>query len=135
MAVAGKGDLPAVTRNLDDATVTLTAQVRKCKTDEVDRTREVRCKHRVDVGIGKFFGSAEQAVTRVVDENVDLPLRECFIHEHPNRLAVAHVELAHGEQIGMTFEQVLDGIGLAHGTDDAVTGGKQLRGDRATEAA
>lgn len=135
MAVAGKGDLPAVTRNLDDATVTLTAQVRKCKTDEVDRTREVRCKHRVDVGIGKFFGSAEQAVTRVVDENVDLPLRECFIHEHPNRLAVAHVELAHGEQIGMTFEQVLDGIGLAHGADDAVTGGKQLRGDRATEAA
>jgi hypothetical protein len=60
-----EGDLPAVGRDLDDASAALGAKVRQRGTDEMDRPDEVGRDDVFDLLVGELLRRAEQAVASV----------------------------------------------------------------------
>ena len=131
-----EGDLPAVGRNLDDASAALSAKVRQRGTDQMDRPDQVRRDDVLDLLVCEFLRGAKQAVTGVADDHVDPSvLRERAFDKISDRRCVGHVEHLGMECLGITFDQIGDFSGVADGSDNAVAAVEELIGEVATEAA
>lgn len=134
--VAGKGDLSAVRRDLDDPAGTLCPQVGQRRADEVDRTDEVGRDDVLDLGVGRLLGRAEQPVAGVADEHVDAPeVGEGPVHGLADRGRVGHVEHRDAKGVRVAVSEVGHGVGAPDGADYAVAADKELLSELAAEAA
>ena len=104
--------------------------------DELDGAGQVGGDDVVDLGVGEFFGGAEQAVASVADDHVDAAeLGERAVDDIADGDGVSDVEDRGCERLRIPVEQVLDVAGVADGADDAVTAVEELLGELAAEAA
>src|SRR5271165_4082826 len=134
--VTRKGDLPAVGRDLDDASAALGAKVWQSSTDKVDRPDQVSGHNVFDLAIREFLSRAEQAVTGVADEHVDpSALCERAFDHLANCRWVGHLEHLGVECLWITLDQIGHFGGVADGSYHAVAALEELIGELATEAA
>jgi hypothetical protein len=134
--VARERDLPAVGRDLDDATSALGAKVRQGRADELDRAGQVGGDQVVDLPVGELLGGTEQAVSGVADDDVDAAkLRERAVDDLADRRRVGHIEHLGTERAAVLVQEIGDLALVPDGADDAVTTFEQLFGELAAEAA
>jgi hypothetical protein len=134
--VPGKGDLPAVRGDLDDASAALGPQVGKGGADEGDGPGQVGGDDVLHLCIGELLGCAEKAVAGVAHDGVDpAELGERAVDDLPDRGSVGDVEDLDAKGVRVPLRQVGDLGGVADSADDAVTALEQLGGELAAEAA
>jgi hypothetical protein len=134
--VAGEGDLAAVAGQLNDAAAAGFPHVRQHRPDELNAGGQVGGEDGFDLGVGKFFGRAEDAVAGVADRDVD-PAEggNGAFHHVAQPRGVADVEHLDPKQVRVPVTEVGDRLRSAHRADDAITSAEQLFGQMAAEAA
>ncbi|MDT5152934.1 MAG: hypothetical protein QOI01_4667 [Mycobacterium sp.] len=109
--VPWEGGLATVGRHLDDTSATVCAHRRKQGVDELDGCRQIGVEDALDLLVGEFL-----AGDRAVDDGAQ-------------RRGIADVEHLGAERIPVCFDDVLDRIWIAHGSDDTLTAYQQLPGE------
>jgi hypothetical protein len=134
--VAGKGDLAAIGRDLDDPAAALFAEVGKCRADEGDGSGQVGRNDVLDLFVRQFFGGSEEAIAGVADNGVDPAyVVEGAVDEVADGSGVGHLQHLGDERIRVTIGEVGDLRGVSDGADHPVSTFEQLTGQFPSEAA
>lgn len=128
--------MAAHARELHEHPAALLAQVRHDALGELDRAREVRREHLVDLHVGEVLRGAHHAIAGVGDDGVDPVVVGGGLRDHALELCgVGDVELPDPEPVAVPCGEVVELLGPAEGRRDAVAPGKQLLGELAADAA
>jgi hypothetical protein len=129
------GGLAAGGRDLQDASVSLGAQVRECGPDDVDRAEEVGVDDPPDLLVGGLLYGGEDAVAGIVHDHVNLAeLCEGVVHDSVHLPGVGDVEPGDPQLVAVPGAQVIQRLGPAQGRGDAIAAGQQAFGEQAAEA-
>jgi hypothetical protein len=128
--VPWEGGLATVGRHLHDSSATVCAHRRKHGVDELGGCRQIGVEDALDLLVGEFLAGAEDAITGVADGDVDAAeVGDRAVDYGAQRRGIADVEHLGAERIPVCFDDVLDRIWIAHGSDDTLTAYQQLPGE------
>ena len=112
------------------------AQVRRDRTDQLDRRDHVGVDLAADLLVGEFLGQANQAVAGVGNDDVDpSELGERSVDHGAQLRGVGDVELGAPELIAVAVGQVVESRGTAQRRGDSIAALEQDLGHLAAETA
>ena len=134
-ARTSEGQLTTEARHIHDRPEPLRTEHRQSGHDHGHRAKEVGFHHSAQLGVRRLFQRADDAVARVVDQDIDPPeATDRGIDGRPGVVGAIDIELEGKHPVGGLGNQPLEPADIAGCHDDVVAARQSMTGIGVTEA-